>query len=255
MKPSLAAVLSFCCLTAMPTAHAEQFNVLLFSKTAGWHHESIHAGVTAVQQLAKLHDFKVFWTEDAGRVFNDKELAKYQAVIFLSTTGDVLDDGQQAAFERYIRAGGGYVGVHSASDTEYGWPWYTGLVGRMFQTHPAVQTAVLKVEDRNFPGMERFAARSLVTEEWYEFGPPRSDQLKYLLTVDETSYKPETTGGRQGKGMGSFHPVSWYQNYDHGRSFYTALGHLPATYEDPVFQHHLYGGIYWAATGRTFKAE
>lgn len=256
MKPSLAAVLAYCSIAAMTCAHAEQFNVLLFSRTAGWHHESIHAGVTAVQELGKLHDFKVFWTEDAGRVFNDKELAKYQAVIFLLTTGDVLDDRQQAAFERYIQAGGGFVGVHSASDTEYGWPWYAKLVGRMFHIHPAVQTAVLKVEDRNFPGMERFATRSLVTEEWYEFGPPRSDQLKYLLTVDETTYKPETTwGDRQGKGMGSFHPISWYQYYDHGRSFYTALGHLPATYGDPVFLHHLYGGIYWAATGRTFKAE
>lgn len=249
MKSFLAAILATCSMAAVSCAHAEQFNVLLFSKTAGWHHESIHAGVTAVQELGKLHDFKVFWTEDANRVFNDKELAKYQAVIFLSTTGDVLDDKQQAAFERYIQAGGGYVGVHSASDTEYGWPWYNKLVGRMFQTHPAIQTAVLKVEDRNFPGMDRFATRSLVTEEWYEFGPARSDKLKTLLTVDETTYKP-------GKGaMGGFHPISWYQHYDNGRSFYTALGHLPATYSDAVFLHHLYGGIYWAATGRTFKAE
>jgi type 1 glutamine amidotransferase len=249
MKPFLAAILTTCSMAAVSCAQAEQFNVLLFSKTAGWHHESIHAGVAAVQELGKLHDFKVFWTEDANRVFNDKELAKYQAVIFLSTTGDVLDDRQQAAFERYIQAGGGFVGVHSASDTEYGWPWYNKLVGRMFETHPAIQTAVLKVEDRNFPGMDRFATRSLVTEEWYEFGPARSDQLKTLLTVDESTYKP-------GKGMmGKFHPISWYQHYDNGRSFYTALGHLPATYSDAVFVHHLYGGIYWAATGRTFKAD
>ena len=252
MKRFLAALLAACSMAAAPCLHAEQFNVLVFSKTAGWHHESILAGVTAVQDLGKLHDFKVFWTEDAGRVFNDKELAKYQAVIFLLTTGDVLDDAQQAAFERFIQAGGGFVGVHSAADTEHGWPWYNKLVGRMFLTHPAIQSAVLNVEDRNFPGMERFAKRSLVTEEWYQFGPQRSDQLKTLLTVDEASYKPETG---QGKGMGSFHPISWYQHYDHGRSFYTALGHLPATYGDQVFLHHLYGGIYWAATGRGFKAE
>ena len=247
MKRFLATILAICSMAAMPCAQAEQFNVLLFSKTAGWHHESILAGVTAVQELGKLHDFKVFWTEDANRVFNDKELAKYQAVIFLLTTGDVLDDRQQAAFERYIQTGGGYVGVHSASDTEHGWPWYNKLVGRMFQSHPAIQTAVLKVEDRNFPGMERFATRSLVTEEWYEFGPVHSDRLKTLLTVDESTYKP-------GKAMG-IHPISWYQSYDNGRSFYTALGHLPATYGDQVFLHHLYGGIYWAATGRPFKAE
>lgn len=259
MKTLANAVLALCCTaasSAITTAHAEQFSVLVFSKTAGWHHDSIPAGVTALQDLGKLHDFKVFWTEDANRVFNDKELAQFQAVVFLQTTGDVLNDQQQGAFERYIRAGGGFVGVHSASDTEYGWPWYTKLVGRMFQIHPAVQTAVLKVEDRNFPGMERFAPRSLATEEWYEFGPALSDRLHYLLSVDESTYKPLAQwGDKQGKGMGSFHPVSWYQDYDHGRSFYTALGHLPATWRDPVFTHHLYGGIYWAATGHTFKAD
>ncbi|UGQ49100.1 ThuA domain-containing protein [Massilia endophytica] len=251
-----AAALALSGMLCMQGALAEQFNVLLFTKTAGWHHDSIHAGVTAVQELGKLHDFGVFWTADAERVFNDKELAKYQAVVFLLTTGDVLTEAQQAAFERYIKAGGGYVGVHSASDTEYKWPWYTKMVGRMFHVHPAVQTAVLKVEDRNFPGMERFAPRSLATEEWYEFGPAQSDRLTYLLSVDESTYKPQTKWpDREGKGMGSFHPVSWYQPYDGGRAFYTALGHLPATYGDPVFRHHLYGGIYWATTGRGFKAE
>ena len=255
MTTSLRAfALSLFCLMFGSAAHAEQFSVLVFSKTAGWHHESVNAGVTAIQELGKLHDFNVFWTEDAGRVMNATELAKYRVVIFLLTTGDILDDKQQAAFEGYIRAGGGYVGVHSASDTEYGWPWYTKMVGHMFQTHPAIQTAVLKVEDRNFPGMDRFANRSLATDEWYQFGPPLSNNLKYLLSLDETTYNvAPLPAGKVASGMGTFHPISWYQDYDHGRAFYTALGHLPATYRDPVFLHHLYGGIYWAATGRTFK--
>ena len=243
-------------LTGSCLAHAEQFSALLFTKTAGWHHDSINAGVTAIQELAKLHDFNVFWTEDANRVFNDKELAKYKVVIFLLTTGDVLNDEQQAAFERYIRAGGGFAGVHSASDTEYEWPWFTKMVGHMFHIHPAVQTATIRVEDYNFPGMDRFAKRFLFTEEWYEFDAPRTDKLKYLLTVDEKTYKPEAGWGtKKGTGMGAFHPVSWYQNYDGGRAFYTALGHLPATYSDPNFRHHIYGGIYWAATGNEFRAE
>jgi hypothetical protein len=247
---------ALCALSAMPLAQAGQFNVLLFTKTAGWHHDSVHAGVTAMQEMAKLHDFDLFWTEDAGRVMNDTELAKYQVVVFMLTTGDVLDEKQQAAFERYMRRGGGFVGVHSASDTEYGWPWYTKLVGHMFHVHPAVQTAVLKVEQRNFPGMERFAPRTLFTDEWYEFGPATSNKLRYLLSVDESTYRPEADwGAKKGKGMGRFHPISWYQEYDGGRAFYTGLGHMAATYRDPAFLHHLYGGIWWAATGRGYQAE
>ncbi|MCD2518494.1 ThuA domain-containing protein [Massilia sp. G4R7] len=252
MKFSFTEIALLGALLGAAPAQAEQFKVLLFTKTAGWHHDAVNAGVSAVQELGKLHDFGVFWTADANRVMNDAELAKYQAVIFLLTTGDILDEAQQAAFERYIRKGGAFVGVHSASDTEYGWPWYTKMVGHMFKVHPAVQTAVLQVRERNFPGMERFAPRTLFTDEWYEFGPATSDKLTYLLTVDESSYRPETAKSR---GMGAFHPVSWYQSYDGGRAFYTALGHMAASYRDPVFLHHLYGGIYWAATGRGFKAE
>ena len=241
---------------AASTARAEQFSVLLFSKTAGWHHESILAGVPAIRTLGELHDFKVSWTDDANRVFNDRELAKYKAVIFLCTTGDVLNDQQQAAFERYIKAGGGFVGIHSASDTEYDWPWYTKMVGRMFHIHPAVQTATIQVENPNFPGMDRFAKRFLFTEEWYEVDASRSDKLSYLLSVDEKTYAPYAKWGpKEGKGMGKFHPVAWFQEYDGGRAFYTGLGHLPATFSDQNFMHHIYGGIYWAATGKGFTAE
>src|SRR5690348_1009715 len=127
-------LLSLVGLLASQFAHAEQFSVALFTKTAGWHHESINDGVIAIRHLAELHDFKVFWTEDPTRVFKDEELKKYKVVIFLSTTGDVLNDEQQAAFERYIKAGGGFVGIHAAADTEYGWPWYTKMVGHMFRS-------------------------------------------------------------------------------------------------------------------------
>ncbi len=167
-------LLSLLGLLATSAAHAEQFSALLFSKTAGWHHESILEGVKAIRDLGQLHDFTVFWTEDAARVFKDEELKKYKVVIFLSTTGDILNDEQQAAFERYIKAGGGFVGIHAAADTEYGWPWYTKMVGHMFHIHPAVQTATIKVEDANFPGMDRFPKRFLATEEWYEFDASRS---------------------------------------------------------------------------------
>ena len=176
----------------------------------------------------KLHDFSVFWTEDAGRVFKDDELKKYKAVIFLSTTGDILNDEQQGAFERFIKAGGGFVGIHAATDTEYGWPWYTKMVGHMFRIHPPVQTATIKVEDANFPGMDRFPKQFLWTEEWYEFDASRSNKLHYLLSVDEKTYKPYVNWGPkgEGKGMGNFHPLAWYQEYDGGHASYTAAARM-----------------------------
>jgi type 1 glutamine amidotransferase len=250
-------LLSVLGLFTMTAVHAEQeqFSVALFTKTAGWHHESILQGVEAIRHLGELHDFKVFWSEDPTRIFKDEELKKYKVVIFLSTTGDVLNDEQQGAFERFIKAGGGFVGIHAAADTEYDWPWYNKMVGHMFHIHPLIQTATIKVEDYNFPGMDRFAKRFLWTEEWYEYDAPRS-KLHYLLSVDESTYKPEANWGtKSGKGMGKFHPLSWYQEYDGGRAFYTALGHLPATWSDTNFLHHVYGGIYWAATGNGFTAN
>jgi type 1 glutamine amidotransferase len=255
MKNSKTFLLALVGLIATTAARAEQFSVALFTKTAGWHHESINEGVQAVRALGQLHDFKVFWTEDPTRVFKDEELKKYKAVIFLSTTGDALNNDQQAAFERYIKAGGGFVGIHAAADTEYDWPWYTKMVGHMFHIHPAVQSATMKVENANFPGMDRFAKRFLFTEEWYEYDAPRS-KLNYLLSVDEKTFKPYAKWGpKEGKGMGNFHPIAWYQEYDGGRAFYTGLGHLPATYSDANFLHHVYGGIYWAATGNGFTAQ
>ncbi len=229
---------------------SQQFKALLFTKTDGFHHESILEGVSTIRQLASRNDFTVDWHENAT-IFNDKALEKYDAIILLNTTGNILTNEQQAAFEKFIRAGKGFVGIHSASDTEYEWPWYTKMVGMMFKIHPKNQTAYLKVENTNFPGMERFPAKLLWTDEWYEFGERKADDLKFLLSVDEKSYNPYAKWGEnEGKGMGNFHPVSWYHPYDGGRAFYTALGHIPLTFSDQIFQNHIYGGIYWAATGK-----
>ncbi len=228
-----------------------QFRVLLFTKTDGFHHESIMDGVAAVKKLADRHTFAVDWHENAS-IFSDRGLEKYQAIIFLSTTSNILNDDQQAAMERFIRAGKGFVGVHAATDTEYDWPWYAKLVGNQFKIHPAQQTAFLNVVDSNFPGMERFPKRLLWTDEWYEFKVPGpATDLKYLITIDEKTYKPEAKWGtNETKGMGDFHPIAWYHEYDGGRSFYTALGHISGVYTDQTFLDHLFGGIYWAATGK-----
>ncbi|MGZ9898537.1 ThuA domain-containing protein [Shewanella gaetbuli] len=238
-----------------PTLLAKQFNVLLFTKTAGWHHQSILEGVNAVKVLAEKHHFDYEWHEDANQ-FNPENLKRFDAIVFLNTTGDVLNDEQQNAMEQFIQSGKDFVGVHSASDTEYEWPWYTQLVGRMFVIHPAIQTAKVNVVQSDFPGSSMLPDSFLWTDEYYHFSEPYSKNLKYILSVDESTYEPAAQWGDvKVSGMGDFHPVSWYQEFDGGRSFYTALGHLPATYQDTIFLHHLYGGIYWAATGKGLLKE
>jgi uncharacterized protein len=183
--------------------------------------------------------------------FTDDYLKQFQVIIFLNTTGDIFDSTQQKVMERFIESGKGFVGIHSASDTEYDWDWYTKLVGRMFHIHPAIQTAKINIVDPSFPGLQGFANNKLWTDEWYEFGPEKVSDLHYILAVDESTYNPIAKwAAKQGVGMGKFHPVSWYHNYDGGRSFYTALGHLPTCYSDEVFLNHLYAGILWAATGK-----
>lgn len=237
-------------IASVATSQAQQFKALLFTKTAGFHHTSIHEGVDGVRNLAARHNFSVDWQESAD-VFNEKSLANYAVVIFLNTTGDILNAQQQAAFEKYIQSGKGWVGIHAAADTEYDWEWYTKLVGMMFLTHPAQQTAYLDVVNSNFPGLERFPKRMLWTDEWYEYRKPyKSNDLKFLITIDEKTYDPKTN---QSAGMGAEHPIAWYHNYDGGRAFYTGLGHIGLVYSDQSFLDHLYGGIYWAATGKGVK--
>ncbi|HYP89856.1 MAG TPA: ThuA domain-containing protein, partial [Polyangiaceae bacterium] len=178
-------------------------------------------------------------TEDANR-FSDDGLIDYGAVIFLSTTGDVLDDDQQAAFERFIRGGGGFVGIHSATDTEYDWAWYGSLVGAYFREHPAVQAADVLVEDGAPLGVAGLPKRWHRTDEWYAFKSNPRANVSVLLSLDETSYAPGAAN------MNGDHPIAWSHEYDGGRAFYTALGHTPESYADPLFMGHVAGGIAWA---------
>jgi cytochrome c len=224
--------------TPAATPAPGSFSVLVFTKTAGFRHGSIGAAVAAITELGVAHGFSVTHTEDAA-AFSDEGLAGHRAVVFLLTSGDVLDDRQQAAFERYIRAGGGFVGVHSASDTEYGWPWYGGLVGAYFADHPAIQPAELLVADAAHPSTAGLPGRWARTDEWYNFRGPLGPEVRVLLIIDEASY----SGGN----MGLNHPMSWYQRYDGGRAWYTALGHTDESYGEPHFRAHLAGGILWAA--------
>jgi hypothetical protein len=250
-KIYLNASVIICLIFSSFMAFSQQFNALLFTKTTGWHHKSIPAAIANMKALANEHHFNLVWQENAS-YFTDDNLANFDVVIFMMTTGNVLNAEQKAAFTRFIQSGKGFVGVHSASDTEYNWPWYQKLVGRTFKIHPPVQTATLQIVNHTFPGLNKLANTLRWTDEWYDFGPENTSNLHYLLTVDENSYNTHSDWGnnKTGDGMGTFHPISWFHEFDGGRSFYTALGHTDAVHQNLVFKNHLVGGIFWAATGK-----
>lgn len=210
--------------------------VLVFTKTSGYYHKSIPAGVAALQELGKEAGFAVD-TSRSATPFTPETLSQYKAVIFLNTTEDVLAADQQAAFEAYIRAGGGFVGIHSATDTEYEWPWYAELVGGYFHSHPEVQQATVQVQDKNHSSTHFLPDAWKRTDEWYNF-KNLNPNVKVLASLDESSY----TGGIHGE----HHPIAWYHEYDGGRAFYTAGGHTEESYQEPLFRQHLLGGIRYA---------
>ncbi|MEV4756478.1 ThuA domain-containing protein [Micromonospora sp. NPDC049559] len=234
-----------CTTPATPASAADApYDVLVFSKTAGFRHDSIPNGIQAIRELGAANNFTVTATEDAA-AFTTANLAQYEAVVFLSTTGDVLNATQQSAFESYIRGGGGYVGVHAAADTEYDWPFYGELVGAWFSSHPAIQQANIKVEDRGHAATAHLPQTWTRTDEWYNYRTNPRSTAHVLATLDESSYS--------GGGMGADHPHAWCKAYAGGRSFYTGSGHTQQSYTEAAFRAHLLGGIRYAS-GRS-KAD
>ncbi len=230
-------------LASCATKRSDKPKVLVFSKTAGFHHESITDGIAAIQKLGSENGFDVDTTTNS-ELFTEENLKQYAAVIWLGTTGDVLNQYQEADFERYIQSGGGYVGVHAAADTEYEWGWYNRLVGGYFADHPGindtfpnVQPGTIKVIDHNHPSTSFLPDVWSRTDEWYSYKSMNTD-VKVLLELDEASYQ----GGLD---MG-IHPIAWYHDFDGGRAFYTGLGHTRESYYEKEFLHHLLAGIEYA---------
>ncbi|MBM0278839.1 ThuA domain-containing protein [Micromonospora tarensis] len=243
---AMAALAVIACTTpATPASAADApYDVLVFSKTAGFRHDAIPVGIQTIRDLGAANNFTVTATEDAA-AFTTSNLNQYEAVVFLNTTGDVLNASQQTAFESYIASGRGYVGVHAAADTEYDWPFYGNLVGAWFASHPAIQQANMKVEDRGHAATAHLPQTWTRTDEWYNYRTNARSTAHVLATLDESSYS--------GGGMGADHPLSWCKSYNDGRSFYTGAGHTQASYAESGFRNHLLGGIRYAA-GRS-KAD
>ena len=170
-------------------------NILIFSHTKGFRHNSIESGIAAIKKLGRENGFNVTATEDPEQ-FREEVLKNQSVVVFLNTTQDVLDHEQQADFQRFIQAGGGYVGVHAAADTEYDWPWYGELVGGYFKSHPATQEAEIEVVDDSHPSTKKAGKGKINrTDEWYDYKNFRKDKVKVLVELHESSYEGGTMGG------------------------------------------------------------
>jgi cytochrome c len=233
----------FCLLLSGCARYDTPPRVLIFSKTNGYRHQSIEAGKEALVKICYENGILADTTENAD-FFEEKNLKRYAAVVFLNTNGEVLNPRQEIDFERFIQAGGGFLGVHSASATEYTWHWYGGLVGAYFKDHPAIQEVDLDVENCSHEATKHLNCKPWKwKEELYNFRNYEPD-LTMLLTVNEATYQ----GGNSpiAADSGPPHPLAWCHSYDGGRAFYTALGHIPESYSDPLFQKHLLGGLRYA---------
>ena len=212
--------------------------VLVFTKTEGYRHESIASGVKALRELGRENNFIVIRTESAED-FTARNLKNYRLVVFMSTTGDVLDDEEQNAFETYIESGGAYLGVHAAADTEYDWPWYGKLVGGYFESHPNdpnVRKAAVKRIDKEHLSTKHLPDSWVRNDEWYNY-KNLNPNTTVALNLDETSY----AGGTNGEN----HPIAWYHQVGQGRAYYTGGGHTNQSFTEPDFRKHLLGAIKW----------
>ena len=215
---------------------SEPDSMLVFSKTAGFRHDSIAEGITCFRELGAELGLKVIATEDAS-IFTSKSLASMRVVVFLNTTGDILNEREQAAFESYIRSGGAWFGVHAAADTEYEWGFYKGLVGAYFKSHPAIQSARINVEIKDHPSTRMLPGLWNRTDEWYTYTLSPREHVTVLASLDEDSFS--------GGGMNGDHPIAWCHEYEGGRALYTGGGHTRESYREPKFRAHLKGSIEW----------
>lgn len=210
--------------------------MLVFTRTAGFRHDSIPEGVRCLRELGAAAGIEVEHTEDPAK-FSPDNLGRFGIVAFLNTTGDVLPSrDQEVAFERWMERGGRFLGVHAATDTEYNWPWYNRMVGATFASHPRIQPAEQAVVDPSHPAAAHLPARWKRTDEWYNFRGFEPG-LHVILTLDESTYQ----GGRNG----AHHPSAWCKGVGAGRMFYTAGGHTKQSYAEPEFRAHLAGAIRW----------
>lgn len=225
-------------LLACAVLSVDRLHVLVFTKTAGFRHDSIPTAVAEIGKMAIEKGFDVTFTEDANW-FSKEGLSRSHVVAFVNTTGDVLNKNQEEAFQSFVEQGGGFIGVHAAADTEYDWPWYGTCVGAYFKGHPHVQPAEVKIEAPSHATMSHLPSVWKRTDEWYNYRENPRPKVQVLATLDETTY--------EGGVMGKDHPIVWCHEVGKGRAWYTGMGHTAETFSEPLFREKLWRAIQWTA--------
>ena len=211
------------------------YSVLVITETKGWVHDSIESGLKLIQNIGNKNNFNVYHSDNSS-VITYKNLKEIKTIIFLNTTEEILTDFEQKVMESFIKSGKGFVGVHAAADTEYNWQWYGKLVGAYYRNHPEVMNG--KILTINHKITNHLDSEWEIEDEWYNFDYVNYD-INILLHLDEDSY----IGGEHP----DYHPITWYHEYDGGRSFYTGLGHTKEVYDDERFIKLLEKGILYAS--------
>ena len=229
-------ILFLMCFLVLSLIQAQN-SILVFHKTEGFHHGSIEAGCAFFKQLGKEHNFEVVISEDAS-IFNKKDLKAFKLIVFLNTTGNILNQNQEKVFEKLIANGGNFLGIHSAADTEYDWEWYGQLVGAYFVSHPEVCEAEIQLKKPKHPVVSHLPEVWKRTDEWYNYKFV-NDDIQVLLNLDETTYE----GGENGK----VHPIALFHELGNDNiAIYTGGGHTKEAYQEPLFKEHILQCILWA---------
>jgi len=225
---------------------SQNINVLVFSKTAGFRHNSISSGLKMMSDLAQERKWILTATENS-ELFTTEFLKNFDVVVFLNSTQNVLNDQEQKAFESFMSSGKGFVGIHAATDCGYDWPWYGKLTGAYFKTHPHCQAGTIIIEDTTHPAMIPFKGMKTyrTVDEWYSFKENPRAKVHVLARLDENSLDAESL--KDDKWKMNDHPLIWYQEIGNIRSFYTVFGHTPEAFQDPKIKEHIGYAVDWAA--------